>query len=81
MSDEVKGKPIPTRFDPPETDAIKKLQQRTGLPAAEIVRRAVRLLSQRVEAEGGGVGFILDELSPRVAEESNAYGKKKSEKK
>jgi hypothetical protein len=58
-----KGDPIPTRFDPLEDRAINELADRTGLPNAEIVRRAVRLLALRVKEEGA-VGFILDELAP-----------------
>jgi hypothetical protein len=58
-----KGDPIPTRFDPPENEAINAIARRTGLPNAEIVRRAVRLLAQQVKARGS-VGFIVEELSP-----------------
>ena len=58
-----KGDPIPTRFDPPEDEAIRILKQRTGLPKSEIVRRAVRLLKLTYENKGSA-GFILDELSP-----------------
>jgi hypothetical protein len=61
----MKGDPIPTRFDPPEDEAINALGERTGLSNAEIVRRAVRLLAARVEEEGS-VGFILDDLAPKA---------------
>ena len=62
-----KGDPIPTRFDEPENEAIAEIHRRTGLPNAEIIRRAVRLLAQHVKARGS-VGFILEELSPAPLE-------------
>jgi hypothetical protein len=58
-----KGDPIPTRFDQAEEEAVDVLHRRTGLPRAEIIRRAMRLLRLRFEHEGS-VGFILEELSP-----------------
>lgn len=60
-----KGDPIPTRFDPAEDQAINEIAKRTGLPKAEIVRRAVRLLAQQVKTRGE-VGFIVQELSPET---------------
>lgn len=63
-----KGDPVPTRLDPAEERALETLKRRTGLPKAELIRRAVRLLRLRFEEEGS-VGFIVEELSPeyRVA--------------
>jgi hypothetical protein len=58
-----KGDPIPTRFDQSEEEALEVLHRRTGLPRAEIIRRAMRLLRLRFEHERS-VGFILEELSP-----------------
>jgi hypothetical protein len=75
-----KGLPIPTRFDPPEDQAIKTLHKQTGLSNAEIVRRAVRLLNLRYQEEGS-VGFILDDLAPaRVGEAEPRYKIRKSRK-
>lgn len=39
---EVKVDPIPTRFDPREDKLIRDLNRATGLPMAEIIRRAGR---------------------------------------
>lgn len=66
---------IPTRFDPAEENAITALKAQSGLSKSEIIRRAVRLLAKRYQ-EVGSVGFILDELAPRLAEESPVYGPK-----
>ena len=71
-----KGDPIPTRFDPPEDEAIEQLRDQTGLSGSEIVRRAVRLLALEVKSRKG-VGFILEELAPRIAEDSPPYRAKK----
>lgn len=38
----VKGEPIPTRFDDAEDRLIRDLNRLTGLPMAEIIRRAGR---------------------------------------
>jgi hypothetical protein len=71
-----KGDPVPTRFDPPEDEALKTLKLRTGLSNAEIVRRAMRLLRKRFE-KLGTVGFILDELAPKIAEDDPEAAAKK----
>lgn len=81
-----KGKPVPTRFDRSENEAIETLHRRTGLSRAEIVRRAVRLLRRRYE-DGGSAAFIIEELSPhyrssRTTDEgSTGYGPKKKAQK
>jgi hypothetical protein len=58
-----KGDSIPTRFDPPEEEALAALKHRTGLPTAEIIRRAVRLLKKRYNEEKSAA-FIIEDLAP-----------------
>lgn len=45
----MKTKPIPTRFEPLETQYIARMSKMTGLSASEIVRRSVRLLKRQVK--------------------------------
>lgn len=54
-----KSKPIPTRFDDPETEFIKLVSQSTGLPQSEIVRRGVRALRLKA-ADHSNFGFLLE---------------------
>jgi len=38
----MKTNPIPTRYDEPEAELIEKIHTATGMPKAEIIRRAVK---------------------------------------
>jgi hypothetical protein len=49
-----KGPPIPVRFEADEGAAIRALAEATGLPAADVIRRAVRLLHREVQRRGTG---------------------------
>jgi hypothetical protein len=46
-NEDSKCTPIPTRYDPPENKLIRDLHNATGLPMAEIVRRASRFALPR----------------------------------
>jgi len=59
LSEDSKGLPIPTRFEPEEEAMIEALKKKTGLSRSEIVRRAVRLTRIRIE-ETGDTSVLYD---------------------
>lgn len=56
---QVKGKPVPVRFERDECTFLDTAAQETGLGMAELVRRSVRLLKRERERENG-FGFIIN---------------------
>lgn len=59
MSD-AKSKPIPTRYDEEDLETIERLHDATGLPKAEIVRRAVNFALQHARRTKS-INFLLGE--------------------
>jgi hypothetical protein len=48
----VKGKAVPVRFEPGETEALNELSTKWGLPVADIIRRSVRLFYKAAKTRG-----------------------------
>ncbi len=57
-----KGPPIPVRFEEAEIAFLNALHEQTGLPVADLIRRAVRLLAREVD-DRGDPSFILKLIS------------------
>ena len=54
-----KGKPVPVRFKEDEEQFLEAAVLATGMPAAELVRRGVRLLRRQQQA-AASFGFLID---------------------
>lgn len=54
-----KGSPIPVRFSEAETSFLSEAHQTTGLPTAELIRRAVRLMRRQRELVRG-YSFVVE---------------------
>ncbi|MHA3773634.1 hypothetical protein ACXR0O_19030 [Verrucomicrobiota bacterium sgz303538] len=54
-----KGKPVPVRFKEDEQEFLVAAAQATGMPAAELIRRAVRLVRREQQA-ARSFGFLVD---------------------
>ncbi len=51
---------VPVRFDDTDRDLIQTLQQRTGLSAADIVRRAVRFAGPKFRDGKANIGDLTE---------------------
>jgi hypothetical protein len=60
-----KGSPVPIRFSPRDARMLGELKQLTGLPIAEIVRRAVRFAGPKFTS--GEVQILEVRQSPEAA--------------
>lgn len=63
-----KGNPKPTRFNDTEQRAIDAIKNRSGLPAAEIIRRSLRLLYRACKEQGTSVLLDIPELTEKEVE-------------
>ncbi|MHA3773633.1 ribbon-helix-helix protein, CopG family [Verrucomicrobiota bacterium sgz303538] len=63
-----KGSAIPVRFEAEEAAALQDIARRSGLPVAEVIRRAVRLLYREV-TNSPNMGQVIMELTPEVFRE------------
>lgn len=54
---EIKGDPIPVRFEPPEEFMIETLARKTGFSRSEIIRRCVRLAKIQMAQNGPNIFY------------------------
>jgi len=54
-----KTKPIPTRFDEPESAFLHQAAQATGMSVSELLRRSVKLMKRQKEVLNS-YHFVLD---------------------
>ena len=66
MSEDIKGDPIPIRFDPPSEFMIEALARRTGFSKSEIIRRCVRIARIEMAERGPSIFYELPETPSQM---------------